>query len=127
MLLTWTGARDAVMRRDWPGGVPVRDILAKLNRLPGPPILLAHVSPRASKMGLRRPQGHQGAPRGQGNPNEGAPIAAPLDWEPTETTAEVIAEWARDRGMTGRVTLSAINERRRELGLPEFKLLRRAA
>ena len=53
----WTQDRLFVLDRDWPGGVPIELIHARLNMLDGKPLTRIAVNHMASRRGLRRPPG----------------------------------------------------------------------
>ena len=53
----WTQDRITVLDRDWPGGVPIELIHARLNMLDGKPLTRAAVNHMASRRNLRRPPG----------------------------------------------------------------------
>lgn len=74
---TWTPERVAILRRDYPAGVPLSDMLAALNALPGTPITGKALGIRAAGWGIRRP------PRASAEPV--AVQAAPSAPIPTES------------------------------------------
>ena len=51
----WTPERQAIVRRDYPAGIAIDDILRAVNALPGKPIHRDRIAIQASKMHLRRP------------------------------------------------------------------------
>ena len=51
----WTVARKALLRRDYPAGVPAATILAGLNALPGPTVERHQVATYAALLKLKRP------------------------------------------------------------------------
>ena len=53
----WTADRITVLDRDWPGGVPIELIHARLNMLDGKPLTKVAVNHMASRRHLRRPSG----------------------------------------------------------------------
>ncbi len=80
----WTAARRAILARDWPGGVPVGEILDKVNALPGKPITSSMVGIRAAGWGLRRP-------RRSANPaaaDKGTIVGPDVTQSPPPSTAE---------------------------------------
>lgn len=52
----WTPERDQVVRNDWPLGFSEEIILARVNKLPGPLILIGGLRNRASVLRVRRPE-----------------------------------------------------------------------
>lgn len=105
-LPTFSAARDAVIRRDYPAGRPLGDIAAECNRLPGPSMSAAIITMRAETLGLKRP-------------------AAPaVRQEPIVTDLETIIAWAAPRGIRvqSAADLPIVNAKAREHGLREFAL-----
>ena len=52
--LVWTPERLAVLRDMYPRGVPIDEMMAAANALPGPPVKRNQVSIKAAGIGLRR-------------------------------------------------------------------------
>lgn len=61
-----TPARMKILERDWPAGVPVDEVRARMEALPGapPPAENKHIATAAFRRGLKRPAKFPGARRG---------------------------------------------------------------
>jgi hypothetical protein len=53
----WSPDRVFVLDRDWPAGVVMEQIHARLNLLAGKPLSKTHIQRMATRRGLRRPAG----------------------------------------------------------------------
>lgn len=70
-----TPDRDAILTELWPTPMSSREILRRLNALPGEPLPIDRLRRRARQLGLRRPAGMQGAkPAPGGDPRAAAPL-----------------------------------------------------
>lgn len=135
----WSQERDTLVLRDWPRPVPVREIQAAINALPGPPRTTAQIAVRAAALHLRRPDDFgpamqmrrareqravRPAPAIQvALPKPPLPSRSPND--PVLATLDQIAHWAGPRGIQvfAAGDVEAVNRKRKALGLPPFVLL----
>jgi hypothetical protein len=116
-----TEERKRILRRDWPQGVPTREIKKRMDQLPGDPVPLASLGYAAARLFVRRPKGH---PRGA---HYDCPPDADYErpdcyWDPVEATLEDVADWAASENMMFRSwdDLPAINARRERLYLAPY-------
>ena len=126
--VVYTPERIEVLRREWPKGTDVHEIGELLAALPGAPVVsTGAIGVRAAGLGLRRPSGH-------GVPPKAAPASRPMldvsggppvvvDWQQME-------KWAAERGISSselygmerKKALALVNAKRKDLGLPAFRL-----
>lgn len=119
----WSAQRLDVLRRDYPAGVSMGELLARLNALPGPAVTDNQGWAAAAKLGLKRPSG--GNAVRSSNPAQPAPAPAILRPAagPIVADAEQIRRWAAQRGLaTAKLDIEAVNRKCREIGHPEFVL-----
>lgn len=90
----WTEARDALMREGWPQGEAAEALLARLNALPGAPVLSATaVRKQAFKLGLARLPGKviTDAPRNSAKWNDARDAVIARDVPDMVAWAEIVA------------------------------------
>jgi hypothetical protein len=120
--------RDRVIRTCWPTDMPVLDILAAVNALPGEPLTERQLRHRADALGLHR-----------------TPVAVPVQRVSTSATLDAVTKrdiptipthphitvdfdtlriWAIERGIVvnGPNDLHLVNAKAASLGLPTFRL-----
>lgn len=140
-LEVWTPERVALLRRDWPAGVPVDALETALNALPGQRVKRDRIAIKAAYLGVKRPKA---APVPAVPVAQSAPLAAaPVPPAPAPTPAigpfgmdehgfervpyATAYAWAGQRGLasvTHGMELAAVNRKRQELGLPPFRIVK---
>lgn len=130
----WSPERDQVLRDGYPAGESNRQLLDKVNALPGREAVLAQIVPRCMYLKLRRaPSVVSPAGRLPTDPASIAPVTSIASGdeevvEPLERTATEIMQWCgfAKYKFTGRLDdarLADINAFRHGKGLPPYKLI----
>jgi hypothetical protein len=116
--------RDAILRRDWPQGVDVHEIVERVNLLAGPAITCKQVKVRAiTSLNLHRPFGYKPGPRRYADctvapavvPTFAAPPPAAVAPQPTPAArpARIVTHTPEPVGQGPGVTLPTERQRQR--------------
>ena len=131
MTRLWTPARNALLARDYPAGVPTDVLFAALNALPGPPIPVTSkraLERRAAVLGVRRPKDSRSLlARARFAASSNAVVETPPPLEPlppVETDLATVTRWAARHAPKAR-RLEEVNAVRQAHGVPPWRVVRR--